>query len=159
MNMENTDMLENLLQNSGKVDSELLALLSEGANEEEVQELIAKKLVGAITALEVLEVKEALSEVLPFISQAYIAKTYFKKSRAWFTQRLNGNEVFGVKASFDANALQVLTDGLRDMRNKMDAAIGELEKIKGFDTTAQAVIDGSLSTDNFTDYFGIEKGE
>ena len=53
----------------------------------------------------------------------------------------------------------MLTDGLRDMRNKMDAAIGELEKIKGFDTTAQAVIDGSLSTDNFTDYFGIEKGE
>ena len=88
MNMENTDMLENLLQNSGKVDSELLALLSGGANEEEVQKLIAKKLVGVITALEVLEVKEALSEVLPFISQAYIAKTYFKKSRAWFTQRL-----------------------------------------------------------------------
>ena len=85
--MENTEMLKRLLQDSGKGDSELLKFIEEG-NEEDVQKLIAKRLVGAITALEVLEVKEALSEILPFISQAYIAKTYFKKSRAWLLSAL-----------------------------------------------------------------------
>lgn len=153
--MENTEMLKRLLQDSGKGDSELLKFIEEG-NEKDVQKLIAKRLVGAITALEVLEVKEALSEVLPFISQAYIAKTYFKKSRAWFTQRLNGNEVFGVKASFDADSLLVLVDALKDMRNKMSAAIDELENIKGFDVTAQAVMDGSLTPDTLAESYGAE---
>ena len=156
--MENTEMLKRLLQDSGKGDSELLKFIEEG-NEEDVQKLIAKRLVGAITALEVLEVKEALSEVLPFISQAYIAKTYFKKSRAWFTQRLNGNEVFGVKASFDADSLLVLVDALKDMRNKMSAAINGLESIKGFDVTAQAVMDGSITPDTLAEYYGAEIGE
>ena len=156
--MENTEMLKRLLQDSGKVDSELLKFIEEG-NEEDVQKLIAKRLVGAITALEVLEVKEALSEILPFISQAYIAKTYFKKSRAWFTQRLNGNEVFGVKASFDSESLLVLIDALKDMRNKMSAAIDGLENIKGFDVTAQAVMDGSITPDTLDEYYGAEIGE
>ncbi len=156
--MENTEMLKRLLQDSGKGDSKLLKFIEEG-NEEDVQKLIAKRLVGAITALEVLEVKEALSEILPFISQAYIAKTYFKKSRAWFTQRLNGNEVFGVKASFDSESLLVLIDALKDMRNKMSSAIDGLESIKGFDVTAQAVMDGSLTPDTLAEYYGAEIGE
>ena len=64
--------------------------------------------------------------------------------------------MFGVKASFDADSLLVLVDALKDMRNKMSAAIDELENIKGFDVTAQAVMDGSLTPDTLAGFYGAE---
>ncbi|MFT4062722.1 MAG: DUF5053 domain-containing protein, partial [Edaphocola sp.] len=42
-----------------------------------------------------LRVRRQIENILPAISVSYIAKTYFKKNKEWFYQRLNGNVVNG----------------------------------------------------------------
>ena len=41
----------------------------------------------------------------------------------------------------------------------MSSAIDGLESIKGFDVTAQAVMDGSLTPDTLAEYYGAEIGD
>ena len=49
------------------------------------------------TAKEVndLTIAEKMGEVTKMISMAYIAKTYFGKSRSWLAHKINGNVVNG----------------------------------------------------------------
>ena len=116
----------------------------------EVQELIASDpdaaakafvmgMADTLSKLEVLRIHEALDDILPFISQSYIAKTYFKRSRSWFSQRLNGSEVMGIVCSFDDKDISTLKSGLTDMRDRLDKAIEKLKDAKGFDKALTAV--------------------
>lgn len=66
-------------------------------------------------------VRNQLEEILAFTSLAYIAKTYFGKTRQWLYQRINGLTVNGKPAQFTAEEMSVLNSALQDMGRKLMA--------------------------------------
>ena len=65
---------------------------------------------------EVLKTVKSISEMISF---KYIAETYFNKSKAWFSQRLNGNKVHGKVCRFSEDELQTLRYALQDISKKI----------------------------------------
>ncbi len=80
------------------------------------------------TADEVQEQRmaERLGEITDMVSMAYIAKTYFKKSRSWLAHKLNGNIVNGKPSQFTEEELKTLRYALNDMASKLSAMSGSL---------------------------------
>ncbi len=64
-----------------------------------------------------LVVRQQLESVLPMVSMAYIAKTYFGKSKEWLYQRINGNTVNGKQAKFTKQEIDTLNEALQNMGN------------------------------------------
>jgi hypothetical protein len=64
-------------------------------------------------------VRMKLEDVLDVISMTYVAKTYFNKGRAWFSQKLNGNLKNGKVSSFTEEELKVLAGALDDIGQKL----------------------------------------
>ncbi len=64
-----------------------------------------------------MNVKLKLSKILDIVSITYIAENYFKKSRSWFSQRLNGHLVNGIPVSFTEDEIKILSDALDDISN------------------------------------------
>lgn len=62
-----------------------------------------------------LILREQLKDVLPIISLAYIAKTYFNKTRQWLYQRINGSLVNGKPAKFTDEERKILNSALQDI--------------------------------------------
>ncbi len=62
---------------------------------------------------------ERLGEITNMVSMAYIAKTYFKKSRSWLAHKLNGNIVNGKPSQFTEEELKTLRFALNDMASKL----------------------------------------
>lgn len=62
---------------------------------------------------------ERLGEITDMVSMAYIAKTYFKKSRSWLAHKLNGNIVNGKPSQFTEEELKTLRFVLNDMASKL----------------------------------------
>jgi hypothetical protein len=69
--------------------------------------------------LELVNIRERINEVLPFINISAITKQYFKKSANWFYQRLNGNIVNGKPAKFSDSELGILRMALNDLSHKI----------------------------------------
>ena len=80
------------------------------------------------TADEVQEQRmaERLGEITDMVSMAYIAKTYFKKSRSWLAHKLNGNIVNGKPSQFTEEELKTLRYALSDMASKLSDMSGSL---------------------------------
>ena len=80
------------------------------------------------TADEVQEQRmaERLGEITDMVSMAYIAKTYFKKSRSWLAHKLNGNIVNGKPSQFIEEELKTLRYALSDMSSKLSDMSGSL---------------------------------
>ena len=66
-----------------------------------------------------LETLQAVKSISEMISFKYIAETYFKKSKAWFSQRLNGNKVHGKVCRFSDAELDTLRFALKDISEKI----------------------------------------
>ncbi len=66
-----------------------------------------------------LETIQAVKGISDMISFKYIAETYFKKSKAWFSQRLNGNTVHGKVCRFNEDELATLRFALQDISKKI----------------------------------------
>ncbi len=66
-----------------------------------------------------LDTLEAVKSISNMISFKYIAETYFKKSKSWFSQRLNGNMVHGKKCGFNDDELRTLRFALQDISKKI----------------------------------------
>lgn len=66
--------------------------------------------------------RDKLESVLPFISVATLAKTYFKRSPQWFYQRLNGSVVNGKSINFSNNELKILSNALVDIGKRITQA-------------------------------------
>ena len=64
-------------------------------------------------------VRKQMEDILPCISLAYIAETYFKKSRQWLYQRVNGLLVNGKPAKFTPEELETLNYALQDMGQRL----------------------------------------
>lgn len=71
-------------------------------------------------------IKEKLKDVLGIISASYIAKNYFKKTTAWFYQRLNNNIVNGKQATFTREEIEVLRHALEDISCKINNSAAQL---------------------------------
>lgn len=68
---------------------------------------------------EALAIRNALGDVLPAISVAYIAREYFGKSRSWLTQRINGNLINGKQATLTPEERETMRKALRDLSDKL----------------------------------------
>ena len=66
-----------------------------------------------------VDVLKAVKGISDMISFKYIAETYFKKSKAWFSQRLNGNTVHGKVCRFNEDELATLRFALQDISKKI----------------------------------------
>jgi tRNA splicing ligase len=55
-------------------------------------------------------------EIIPI---SYIAKNYFKKSKDWLYQRINGNIVNGKPATFSKSEIQTFNFALQDIGEKI----------------------------------------
>lgn len=66
-----------------------------------------------------LNTLEAIKSISNMISFKYIAETYFKKSKSWFSQRLNGNMVHGRKCGFNDDEMRTLRYALQDISKKI----------------------------------------
>ncbi len=64
-----------------------------------------------------------MEEILPMTSLAYIAKNYFKKTRQWLYQRINGTMVNGKPAQFTKEELELLNFALKDMGRKLISTV------------------------------------
>ena len=67
----------------------------------------------------ILNVRDSLAEVLPFISVSHLSKHYFGKSSSWFYQRMNGNAVHGKPAKFTSEEIKTLNFALKDVSTKL----------------------------------------
>ena len=79
-------------------------------------ENIGTELHEVNTELETIQAVKSISEMISF---KYIAETYFKKSKAWFSQRLNGNKVHGKVCRFSDAELDTLRFALKDISEKI----------------------------------------
>lgn len=75
------------------------------------------------TNAEVAEIllREQLKDILPAVSLAYVAKTYFNKTRQWLYQRINGTLVNGKPAKFTPDEITTLNNALRDIANRLSS--------------------------------------
>lgn len=75
------------------------------------------------TNAEVAEIllREQLKDILPAVSLAYVAKTYFNKTRQWLYQRINGTLVNGKPARFTPDEITTLNNALRDIANRLSS--------------------------------------
>ena len=91
--------------------------------EDKYQNMSLKEVEEAITQIgkriEELKTIVNLENVTEIVSISYIAKNYFKKSRAWLAQRINGNIVNGKPAQFSTDELSTLKFALEDISIKM----------------------------------------
>lgn len=68
-----------------------------------------------------LILREQLKDVIPIVSLAYIAKTYFNKTRQWLYQRINGSLVNGKPARFTPEEIETLNNALKDIGNRLSS--------------------------------------
>lgn len=66
-----------------------------------------------------LTMAEKMGEATKMVSMAYIARTYFGKSRSWLAQKLNGNIVNGKPAGFTDSERITFKHALADMSTKL----------------------------------------
>ena len=109
-----------------KNEKERAAVAAEmNALRQEDEQAFTEALEGLIktTADEVQEQRmaERLGEITDMVSMAYIAKTYFKKSRSWLAHKLNGNIVNGKPSQFTDEELNTLRFALNDMSDKLNS--------------------------------------
>jgi len=72
--------------------------------------------------LDELILKDKLEKILPIISVSYLSKNYFKKTPQWFYQRLNGNLVNGKEARFTVSEVQILSNALKEIGQKLSTS-------------------------------------
>ena len=66
------------------------------------------------------DIKEKLGPVLKIVNWSYVAETYFGKTKAWFSQKLNGKPSGKTVAFFKRDELNILADALRDISKKLE---------------------------------------
>ncbi len=66
-------------------------------------------------------------ELNDLVNYAGIANIYFDRSRAWIIQRLHGNVVNGVRATFKPEEYRKLVSALRDMAGALSRAADNIE--------------------------------
>ncbi len=127
MTKEKMDELKERYINA-KNDSEREAVMEEikaacDSNAFAVADLAIGQIKETIIEAKTEIVRKQMEEILPMTSLAYIAKTYFKKSRQWLYQRVNALSVNGKPARFTKEELATLNFALHDMGQKLSQTV------------------------------------
>ena len=72
--------------------------------------------------------RNKLDGIYESISWSYIARTYFNKSRAWLSQRINGLMIHGKEVQFTYEEKQTLLQALRDIGKKIERTAQVIEQ-------------------------------
>lgn len=72
--------------------------------------------------------RNKLDGIYESISWSYIARTYFNKSRAWLSQRINGLRVHGKEVQFTIEEKQTLLQALRDISGRIEHTARVIEQ-------------------------------
>jgi hypothetical protein len=103
--------------------SELYALAKTDREKEIISEFIKSVMTEKTEQSEedfrLLLIKARLLEVEDILPYSYIARNYFKKSKAWLFQRLRGYSVNGKPARFTHDELETLGLALQDISKKI----------------------------------------
>ncbi len=90
---------------------------------ETVAKIATEQIKESISEAKAEIVRKQMEEIIPMTSLAYVAKTYFKKSRQWLYQRINGTVVNGKPAQFTKEEIAQLNFALRDMGRKLSQTV------------------------------------
>nr|DAY04096.1 MAG TPA: protein of unknown function (DUF5053) [Caudoviricetes sp.] len=60
-----------------------------------------------------------MKDIVPAVTWPYIAEEYLHKSRSWFSQRMNGYHVNNKASSFTAEEIELLSDSLLDLSERI----------------------------------------
>lgn len=112
------------MNRTAKTDEEKAAVAREmEALKEQDPQAFAEAIESLITStaqkVEELTMAEKMGEVVQMVSMAYIARTYFGKSRSWLAHKMNGNIVNGRIASFSDDERATFRRALTDMSEKL----------------------------------------
>lgn len=123
MNKEYLDQLKSkyISATTEKEKEEVRKAIRQACDEspKEVAAIAVEQLKETIERIDAALIRQQMEDILPFISLAYMAKTYFGKSRQWLYQRVNGLMVNGKPAQFTQAELDILNHALRDMGQKL----------------------------------------
>lgn len=72
--------------------------------------------------------RNKLDSIYESLSWSYIARTYFNKSRAWLSQRINGLMIHGKEAQFTHEEKQTLLQALRDISGRIERTAQIIEQ-------------------------------
>ncbi len=68
---------------------------------------------------EKVKVREQLGDIVEVLPLSYIAKHYFKKSRSWLYQKINGYNVNGKPACFSEEERKIFNFAIQDISKKI----------------------------------------
>ncbi|WP_221659284.1 DUF5053 domain-containing protein [Bacteroides salyersiae] len=95
---------------------------------------IARKAQEAIDQSQALidehDFKQALKDIVPAITWSYVAEEYFNKSRSWFSQRMNGYHVNNKAVAFTNEEIDLLSDSLLDLSERIKKSALLLRKYR-----------------------------
>jgi len=69
----------------------------------------------------------AFYELGKLINASELAREYFKRSPSWIKQRINGNIVFGQRATFREAEYHQLAEAFRDIARRLAAHADEID--------------------------------
>jgi len=87
--------------------------------DEYIDKMIAEEMVECDRAFNELKLKAELilnKDIIPF---SYIAKKYFKKSKSWIYQRINGNSINGKLVDFTSEEVNTFNFAIQDISKRL----------------------------------------
>ena len=87
--------------------------------EEFIDKMVQENMVERDHAFEEIKLRAELilnKEIIPF---SYIAKNYFKKSKSWIYQRLNGNSINGKPVDFTQEEINTFNFAIQDISKRL----------------------------------------
>ncbi len=88
-------------------------------NPEDAKDFLNSTAVEFGAAAHSMAAKKELAKILKIVPGNYIAKEYFGKSGAWFSQRLNGHVINNSRAYFSHDDLLKIQDAIQDIGRKL----------------------------------------
>ncbi len=76
--------------------------------------------------VEELTMAQRMGEMAKVVSMSYVARKYFGKTRAWLSQKMNGNTVNGRPAAFTSEERAVLKSALADISRELGSVSASL---------------------------------
>lgn len=75
----------------------------------------------------------AFTELDGIVCKSEFAKQYMEKSVSWFSQKLNGCPVGGVKRGFTADEARRIAGSFRDIARRLEALSEEIDAVADID--------------------------
>ncbi len=91
-------------------------------NPEKYEKLREETLIDKAGAVDI-----AFDELEGIINKSELASQYFGKTRAWFSQKLNGCMVLDKKKSFTEEEYHQLAEAFRDLARRLEAHADEID--------------------------------